>query len=160
VITEAHVALSFDPARPPADPRLAIDGCRGRATPAPARSHVLRVRYDGPDLADAAASAQLSIAELCARHAAPAYRVRMVGFLPGFAYLGDVDERLVLPRRASPRARVPAGAVGLAGPYSGVYPLESSGGWNLIGSAVDFTAFSPQDGATLRLGDEVRFQPA
>jgi UPF0271 protein len=86
--------------------------------------------------------------------------VRVVGFLPGFAYLGGLDERLVVPRRASPRARVPAGAVALAGPYTGVYPLASSGGWNLVGTALDFVAFSPAEGATLRLGDTVRFEAA
>jgi 5-oxoprolinase (ATP-hydrolysing) subunit A len=160
VVSEAHVLVAFDPARPPADPSGIIEGCRGRAAAAAVRTHRVRVRYDGPDLAEAAAVAGLSVDELCARHAGRSYRVRVVGFLPGFAYLGDVDERLVLPRRASPRARVPAGAVGLAGPYTGVYPLASSGGWNLIGTAVDFVAFSPAAGATLQLGDEVRFEAA
>ncbi len=161
VVSEGHVLVTFDPGRPPPDdPTPVIDACRAAAQAPAARTHVIRVRYDGPDLGEAAASARLSVDELCARHRARVYRVRVVGFLPGFAYLGEVDERLVLPRRASPRARVPAGAVGLAGPYTGVYPLSSSGGWNLIGSAVDFAAFSPVTGATLRLGDEVRFEAA
>jgi len=120
----------------------------------------VRVRYDGADLAEAAAAARLTIDELCAHHAARPYRVRVVGFLPGFAYLGEVDERLVLPRRASPRARVPAGALALAGPTPGSTRSRRSGGWNLIGTVVDFVAFSPAEGARLRLGDEVRFEAA
>ncbi len=158
VVTERHVAVTFDPARPPQDPTAVIDACRGVAAPAAARTHRIRVRYDGADLDQAAAAASLTVAELCARHAGRAYRVRLVGFLPGFAYLGGLDDALVLPRRASPRARVPAGAIGLAGPYTGIYPLASSGGWNLVGTAVDFVAFSAAKGATLRLGDEVRFE--
>jgi UPF0271 protein len=159
VVTEAHVMVRFEEGRPPVDPRGIVEACRAPgAAEVPARVHVVRVRYDGPDLAEAAAQAGLSVDELCRRHTESSYRVRVVGFLPGFAYLGEVDERLVLPRRASPRARVPAGAVGLAGPYTGIYPLASSGGWNLVATAVDFAAFTPEAGATLRLGDEVRFE--
>jgi UPF0271 protein len=165
VVTEAHVLVTFvdrsvADAADAADAAIAASVTAAATAAPPAGSHVVRVRYDGADLAEVAAAARLTVDEVCARHAARPYRVRVVGFLPGFAYLGEVDERLVLPRRASPRARVPAGAVALAGPYTGIYPLASSGGWNLIGTAVDFVAFSPASGARLRLGDEVRFEAA
>jgi inhibitor of KinA len=86
-----------------------------------------------PDLADVAAYGGCSIEEVVARHSERTYRVYMVGFVPGFAYLAEVDERIAAPRRASPRALVPAGAVGIAGPQTGVYPTSTPGGWNIIG---------------------------
>jgi KipI family sensor histidine kinase inhibitor len=94
------------------------------------------VRYggtDGPDLADVAAFAKLSEAEVIARHSGRSYRVFMMGFLPGFPYLGTVDPTIAAPRRATPRVRVPAGSVGIAGSQTGIYPTESPGGWQLIG---------------------------
>ena len=94
------------------------------------------VRYggtDGPDLADVAAFAKISEAEVIARHSGRTYRVFMMGFLPGFPYLGTVDPTIAAPRRATPRVRVPAGSVGIAGSQTGIYPTESPGGWQLIG---------------------------
>ena len=96
---------------------------------------------------------------MVALHAASTYVVATIGFLPGFAYLRGLDAHLVLPRRSSPRARVPALAVGIAGPYAGVYPFASPGGWHLLGTAVGFTPFDARRGATLALGDRVRFVP-
>jgi UPF0271 protein len=149
VVCEHHAMVTFDPAAPPAGVATAIeraiaDGARASAP----REHLIRVRYDGPDLDEVA---------LAARHASGLYDVASIGFLPGFAYLRGLDPRLVLPRRASPRARVPSRSVGLGGPYTGVYPFASPGGWNLIGTALDFIAFDPRAGAALALGDRVRF---
>jgi UPF0271 protein len=82
-----------------------------------------------------------------------------VGFVPGFAYLGDLDPHIAIPRRSTPRARVPAGSVAIAGHRTGIYPFETPGGWHLLGTAVDFRAFDPEHGATFRIGDRVRFEP-
>lgn len=92
------------------------------------------VRYDGPDLADVARLTGLSEDEVVAAHTGQSWRVAFGGFAPGFAYLVGEDDRLHVPRRDSSRTAVPAGAVGLAGDYSGVYPRESPGGWQLIGT--------------------------
>lgn len=91
------------------------------------------VRYDGPDLADVAAHAGVSADEVVKLHTAGEWTVAFTGFAPGFGYLIGGDPRLSVPRRSSPRTRIPAGSVALAGPYSGVYPNESPGGWQLIG---------------------------
>lgn len=92
---------------------------------------------------------------------ARAYRVFMIGFLPGFAYMGDVDKRIALPRKDSPRKRVPKGSVGIAGRQTGIYPLDSPGGWQIIGrTSIDL--FMPHADAPclLKPGDTVRFVPA
>jgi KipI family sensor histidine kinase inhibitor len=91
------------------------------------------VVYDGADLDEVARLAGLSPEQVVAAHTAAPMRVGFGGFAPGFAYLVGGDERLHVPRRAEPRTRVPAGSVGLAGEFSGVYPRESPGGWQLIG---------------------------
>jgi KipI family sensor histidine kinase inhibitor len=93
----------------------------------------LPVRYDGEDLEAAARLAGMAPRELVDRHLNGSYVVAFCGFSPGFAYLAGGDPRLQVPRRATPRVRVPAGSVGLAGEFSGVYPSESPGGWQLIG---------------------------
>jgi len=86
------------------------------------------------------------------------YRVFMLGFLPGFAYMGEVDDRIAIPRRDSPRKKVPKGSVGIAGRQTGIYPLESPGGWQIIGRT-DLEMFTPGDErpSLLQPGDEVRF---
>jgi inhibitor of KinA len=86
------------------------------------------------------------------------YRVYMLGFLPGFAYMGDVDERIAAPRLKTPRTKVPKGSVGIAGKQTGIYPLESPGGWNIIGRT-DLEMFDPTspEPCLLRPGDEVAF---
>lgn len=94
---------------------------------------VIDVRYDGADLEEVARLSGLTPAEVVAAHAATPVRVGFSGFAPGFAYLVGGDPRLHVPRRAEPRTRVPTGSVGLAGEFSGVYPRESPGGWQLIG---------------------------
>jgi KipI family sensor histidine kinase inhibitor len=132
------------------------------AAPAPAGRDVeLRVRYDGPDLAEVAAHAGVSPEEVVGRHTGAAYLVGFLGFQPGFAYLLGGDELLHVPRRDEPRTLVPAGSVAVAGPYSAVYPRASPGGWRLLGStaAVMFDA-ARETPALLAPGDRVRFVAA
>lgn len=132
-------------------------------TAEPARTIEIPVRYGGehgPDLEEVADRAGLSPADYAGRHAAGRYRVYMLGFTPGFAYLGGLDPLLAAPRRATPRTRVPAGSVGIAGEQTGIYPCDSPGGWQLIGRTdlVLFDPFRPEP-CLLRPGDEVRFIP-
>jgi inhibitor of KinA len=87
----------------------------------------------GPDLVEVAAFAGCSEEAVVERHTGREYRVYMVGFVPGFPYMGTVDDRIAAPRRQSPRVRVPTGSVGIAGLQTGIYPRETPGGWNLIG---------------------------
>jgi KipI family sensor histidine kinase inhibitor len=113
---------------------------------------------EGPDLAAVAAFAKLSEAEVIARHTGRVYRVFMMGFLPGFPYLGTVDPAIAAPRRATPRLRVPAGSVGIAGSQTGIYPLETPGGWQLIGqTSVKLFDLSRPDPFLLEPGDAVEF---
>lgn len=119
------------------------------------------VRYagaDGPDLEYVARHARLSAAEVIRLHASVEYTVYMIGFTPGFPYLGGLPPRLATPRRSSPRQAVPAGSVGIAGSQTGVYPLRTPGGWQIIGRTEE-RLFRPElDPPTLlRLGDRVRF---
>ena len=116
------------------------------------------VRYDGPDLDDVARHTGLTVAEVTVAHEASRWEVAFCGFVPGFAYLVGGDPRLEVPRRSTPRTVVPAGAVALAGRYSGIYPRPSPGGWQLIGSTTA-VLFDPhrESPALLRPGDRVRF---
>jgi len=125
--------------------------------------HEIPVYYggdDGPDLADVAAWASCSEDAVVARHSEVDYRVYVLGFVPGFAYLGTVDPRIAAPRRRVPRELVPAGSVGIAGAQSGIYPSSTPGGWQLIGrtSTVLFDQ-RRTPGALLAPGDRVRFIP-
>ena len=113
-----------------------------------------------PDLQRVAAFAGCSPEEVVALHSGRPYRVYMMGFAPGFAYLAEVDARIAAPRLSTPRLMVPAGAVGIAGPQTGIYPSETPGGWNIIGR----TALKPYDPTRatpflLRPGDSVQFVP-
>ncbi|MFJ5778042.1 allophanate hydrolase subunit 1 [Streptomyces sp. NPDC093094] len=121
-----------------ADPsRLAAELTAADLPPVPARAHEaieLPVRYDGPDLADVAAHWGVAEREVARIHAGTEFRVAFCGFAPGFGYLTGLPPRYDVPRRATPRTAVPAGAVALAGPYTGVYPRSSPGGWQLIGT--------------------------
>jgi KipI family sensor histidine kinase inhibitor len=164
VVSEQHVLVVGQPGEPVA--RAVVVSTLERAlhgvTPAvpPAREHVVRVRYDGEDLASVGEATGLRADEVVALHAAGSYDVVTIGFLPGFAYLRGLDPRLVLPRRTSPRPRVPAASVAIAGPYTGVYPFSSPGGWHLLGHAKDFEPFSATSGTLLAVGDRVRFEVA
>ncbi|MCA0251891.1 MAG: allophanate hydrolase subunit 1 [Actinobacteria bacterium] len=101
--------------------------------PDPGRTVTIAVTYDGPDLAEVAELTGLGVDGVVAAHTAAPWRVAFGGFAPGFAYLTGGDPRLQVPRRAEPRPSVPAGSVGLAGEFSGIYPRSSPGGWQLIG---------------------------
>ncbi|MDB4944731.1 MAG: Allophanate hydrolase 2 subunit 1 [Labilithrix sp.] len=125
----------------------------------PPVEHAIEVAYDGADLEEVARTLALAPDALVALHAAPTYDVALVGFQPGFAYLRGLDPGLVLPRRASPRPRVPARSVAVAAGYTGIYPQASPGGWHLLGEALSFVPFTAA-GARLALGDRVRFVPA
>lgn len=122
--------------------------------------HVIPVRYDGPDLEEVARRTGLTSHEVIERHAGRVYTVYLIGFVPGWAYLGDLDPAIELPRRDQPRTRVPAGSVAIAGRQTGVYPLDTPGGWHLIGRT-STTMFDPMADppATLAAGDRVRFVP-
>ena len=120
---------------------------------------VLTVTYDGPDLAEVAELTGLDEGEVVAAHTEKAWTVGFCGFAPGFAYLTGGDPRLYVPRRATPRANVPAGSVGLAGDFSGVYPRSSPGGWQLIGRTdADLFDVDRNPPALLQPGMRVRFE--
>ena len=114
----------------------------------------------GPDFADVAARAAATEEEVIALHCAPVYRVYVVGFVPGFPYMATVHPRLALPRKRTPRTRVPAGSVAIAAGQTGIYPIETPGGWHLIGR----TRLKLYDDARpepflFKPGDSVRFHP-
>ena len=113
-----------------------------------------------PDLLDVARRTGLSAAEVVRRHGDTRYHIYMIGFVPGFPYMGDLPESLVLPRRADPRVRVPPGSIAIAANLTAIYPLESPGGWHLIG-ATPIRLFDPRRSrpALLSAGDAVRFEP-
>ncbi len=138
VSTYRSVAVFFDPLN--ADPQVLREALtRFVATPLDVvRGHEIEVPVTyggetGPDLSVVAEWAGLSTGEVAQRHADVEYRVFMLGFLPGFGYLGSVDDRIAAPRRDTPRLRVPIGSVGIAGKQSGIYPRASPGGWQIIG---------------------------
>lgn len=117
------------------------------------------VVYDGPDLDEVAELTGLTVAQVVTAHTGRPWRVAFGGFAPGFAYLVDGDPRLEVPRRAEPRTRVPAGAVGLAGAFSGIYPRVSPGGWQLLGrTAVVLWDVDRDPPALLRPGASVQFR--
>jgi KipI family sensor histidine kinase inhibitor len=117
-------------------------------------------RYDGEDLANVAAATGLSRKAVIDLHTARDYLVYCVGFAPGFPYCGELDDRLSVPRRASPRSNVIAGSVAIAGRQTGIYPVASPGGWNIIGHTdvplFDVKATPP---ARFKPGDRLRFVP-
>jgi KipI family sensor histidine kinase inhibitor len=143
--------------------RQLLDVCKrgGSAHPygAPPLEHVIPVRYDGKDLETVAASVGLSVEEVIERHAARTYSVDLLGFVPGYAYMSELDPALHLPRRAQPRPRVAAGSVAIAGSQTGVYPLDTPGGWHIIGTTTT-AMFDParEPPALLSAGDAVRFE--
>lgn len=124
----------------------------------PGRLHRIPVVYDGPDVDEVATRLDLTPQQVIELHGRPIYRVFMVGFVPGWAYLGPLPGELVVPRRAVPRTRVPAGSVAITGQQTGIYPLDSPGGWNLIGRTSVRLFLPDSDPPSLfRAGDRVKF---
>lgn len=165
VVGYASVTVFFDPLR--ADRGDVEQSLQRAARKAPAATRVaarqvkIPVTYGGeagPDLGEVARFARLSEDEAAALHAGRDYRVFMLGFLPGFPYMGLVDERIAMPRRDAPRFAVPAGSVGIAGRQTGIYPLKSPGGWRLIGRTETMLFDASRATPTLlEAGDLVRF---
>jgi len=143
--------------------RKLLDACdRAMHSPpkaAPSREHRIPVRYDGVDLEAVAISTGLSVEEVVARHSGRIYTVDLLGFVPGFAYLSELDTALQLPRRAQPRPRVAAGSVAIAAAQTAVYPLDTPGGWHIIGRT-QTVMFDPtrDPPALLAPGNTVRFE--
>ena len=139
-----------------------LSGGDARA-PDAARLLEIPVRYGdayGPDLEEVARHHGIDVTEVVGRHAAATYVVHVIGFVPGFPYLGGLDPRLTTPRRATPRTVVPAGSVGIGGAQTGVYPIASPGGWRLIGrTPLHLFDAGRQPPALLRVGDRIRFRP-
>lgn len=129
----------------------------------PSRLWKIPVCYEddcAPDLEDVARATGLTASQVIERHAGEAYHVYMVGFLPGYPYMGDVPEELRLPRMENPRTHVPPGSVAIATAMTAIYPINSPGGWHLIGNT-PIQLFDPfrEDPALLSPGDTVRFEP-
>jgi inhibitor of KinA len=165
VPTYRSVAVYFDPLRTDYNRLLAElhDRARDASQRMPESREPLRIPVCygndfGPDLAAVARFGRMSEAEVVQMHTSAVYRVFMLGFVPGFAYMGIVDERIAAPRHATPRVRVPQGTVGIAGVQTGIYPAETPGGWQLIGR----TPLKPFDAARpepflMKAGDSVQF---
>ncbi len=166
------VLLEFDPRLVP-DPRQIAPELAARLEmsasaelpPSPVKE--IPVVYDGLDLERVAQTNRLPIDEICELHSATVYKVYMLGFSPGFPYLGDLHPRLRTPRLSSPRTRVPAGSVAIGGEHTGIYTVDSPGGWNIIGRT-SLVLFDPKRSEAgprldamfyLRHGDQVRFVP-
>jgi len=159
--------LRFDPLRlAPADAEKSANElvARGQFTTnahnQPSRVVEVPTTYDGPDLAETAERSHLSVGQLVALHTEREYTAYFLGFMPGFAYCGRLDPRIVAPRLERPRERVPAGSVAIADGQTAVYPLASPGGWRLIGRT-ELTMFDPSaaEPVRIRAGDRLRFVP-
>jgi KipI family sensor histidine kinase inhibitor len=154
--------VCFDSERTSGDAvREHLEGLAPREGPdSESRLHAIPTLYDGPDLEAVGASTGLPVSQVVALHASTEYTAYMLGFTPGFAYLGDVPAVLHTARRSTPRTRVAAGSVAIVGRQTGVYPSASAGGWNVIGrtSLTFFDAFR-EPPALLQPGDRVRFDP-
>jgi KipI family sensor histidine kinase inhibitor len=160
----ASLLCQYDPATTSSDRLtaaiLALEGTFD--APIPSGSVVdVPTRYDGPDLSSVAGATGLTRNEVIDRHAGRDYLVYCVGFAPGFTYCGSLPEELSVPRLDSPRTRVPAGSVGITGQQTGIYAVDSPGGWNLIGRT-EMRLFDPlaDPPARFRAGDRLRFVPA
>lgn len=158
--------IQYDPMQTgPAELRAAINALLDTLppTPLPSRRWLLPVCYEGEgamDLDEVAAQSGMTRAQVIECHGAESYYVYMLGFLPGFGYLGDLPELLRLPRRADPRVRVPRGAVAIAAGFTAIYPQDSPGGWHIIGRS-PAALFDPgaAEPALLAPGDIVQFRP-
>ncbi len=166
------VLLEFAPRQHPTPAEMAPELARRLssasapklATPATIE---IPVKYDGPDLGRVAAHHNLSISDVCQIHSGRVYTVFLLGFAPGFPYLGELDSRLHTPRLPEPRPRVEAGSVAIGGEHTGIYPMPTPGGWNIIGHTTT-QVFSVERGKAdkdeqkmflLKPGDRVKFVP-
>jgi KipI family sensor histidine kinase inhibitor len=168
VTAYASVLVPFDASALSSDEaRAIVADVAGNTDPqraaAPGRLVEIPVRYggdDGPDLAAVAAERGLTVDQVIDAHSGTEYEAYFLGFAPGFAYLGSVPAEIAVPRLATPRRRVPAGSVGIAGEQTGVYPADLPGGWRIIGRTDvlmwDLTREAP---ARVEPGDRVRFVP-
>ena len=157
----ASVAVHYDPEQVTYRGLIGVIERLAETRPPPAppgRLHRIPVVYDGPDLESAASHLGLTVETLVRLHVEPTYRCFMIGFAPGWAYLGPLPEPLRLPRRSVPRTHVPPGSVAMAGSQTGVYPLPTPGGWHLVGRT-SVRLFLPQSDppSLLRTGDRVKF---
>jgi KipI family sensor histidine kinase inhibitor len=150
--------LALDPAEAERAARELAEGTVAASSLETGTVHEIPTRYDGEDLEEVARLSGLSVPDLIAAHTGHDHLAFFLGFMPGFAYLGPTDARIVAPRLASPRSRVPAGAVAVADGQTAVYPSASPGGWRLIGST-ESRMFDPlrDPPALIRAGDRVRF---
>jgi len=167
VPTYRSVTVYFDPLRTNYDALLRRLEDVAAHQPAAADADTTPVRIPvcyggelGPDLAYVAGATHMSEGDVVSVHSSRTYRVFMLGFVPGFAYMGLVDERLAMPRRSTPRVRVPLGSVGIAGVQTGIYPAETPGGWHLIGRT-PIKPFDPgrAEPFLVQAGDAVQFFP-
>jgi KipI family sensor histidine kinase inhibitor len=161
-VAYASAAVFADPERLDPDELEAILGRVEPIDDAEADGRLIRlpVLYDGEDLAEVARLVGLAEGDVIRRHASRDYMVFAIGFLPGFPYAGYLPEPLAgLPRRKSPRARVPAGSVAIAGRQTGVYPAESPGGWLLLGRTPLKVVDLGRGHFPIRPGDRLRFEP-
>jgi inhibitor of KinA len=167
VPTYRSVAVYFDPLRVDYAALVAsLEHEAGRTVePGPQEAEPARIPVCyggdlGPDLSDVAAFAGLEEQEVVRVHASATYRVFMLGFVAGFAYMGTVDDRIAMPRHSAPRVRVPIGSVGIAGVQTGIYPAQTPGGWRLIGRT-PLKPFDPSraEPFLLKAGDTVQFYP-
>ena len=167
VVGYCTVTVYFDPLRVDADwleeQLLALSGADPVEHQGQGRVVDVPVCYGGdlgPDIGDVARFADCSVDEVVARHSGSTYRVYLVGFVPGFAYMAEVDHSIATPRRSTPRTAVPAGSVAIAGGQTGIYPDVTPGGWNIIGRTplkpFDLTRPEP---SLFKVGDAVRFHP-
>jgi len=138
----------------------AISECDWKNESSP-REIIIPVCYDislGIDLPEMSNQKNISIEEIISIHTSATYNVYMLGFLPGFAYMGIVDDKIVVPRLSQPRKNVPAGSVGIAGNQTGIYPLDSPGGWNIIGQTpLRMFDINNTDPCLVKPGDKVKF---
>lgn len=166
----SSIAVFYDPCRAgPYDELCARLVSKAETVMALATSNAWRplvelpVCYDlelGPDLGDVASHAKMTVAEVVTLHSQAEYVVFAIGFVPGFAYLGGLPAQLAVPRRATPRPRVPAGSLGIGGDQTGIYPLETPGGWNLIGrTPLRLFSIDATPPSLLQAGDRVKFRP-
>ena len=158
----ASILLVFDPLRTSHDEvQRAAAAIQPPQSKAPRPLHQIPIHYDGPDLDSLARLHNLSPGRVIELHAAANYTVAFLGFVPGFAYLHGLPAALATPRRPSPRKVVPAGSLGIAGDQTGIYPIATPGGWQLIGHTT-IELFNPHNVpmSLLQPGDRVKFIPA